>query len=77
MTDLPAQQLEVLAVLAKEGGHSVLGKQFLVATGITHPSSVKRALTRLCQRRLVFRTPITYTFSSPFLRLWLLHKGYA
>ena len=77
VTELPAQQLKVLAVLAKEGGHSVLGKQFLVATGITHPSSVKRALTRLCQRRLVFRTPTTYKFSNPFLKLWLLHKGYA
>ena len=77
VTELPAQQLKVLAVLAKEGGHSVLGKDFLVRTGITHPSSVKRALTRLCQRRLVFRTPAAYRFSNPFLKLWLLHKGYA
>jgi len=77
VTELPAQQLKVLAVLAKRGGRSVLGKDFLVGTGITHPSSVKRALTRLCQRRLVFRTPDAYRFSNPFLKLWLLHKGYA
>jgi len=77
VTELPAQQLRVLAVLAKVGSHSVLGKDFLVATGIIHPSSVKRALTRLCQRRLIFRMPTAYKFSNPFLKLWLLHKGYA
>ena len=76
VTELPAQQLKVLAILAREGGRSVLGKRFLTATGITHPSSVKRALTRLCQRRLVFRTTIDYRFSNPFLKLWLVHKGY-
>jgi len=77
VTELPAQQLKVLAVLAREGGESVLGKRFVAATGITHPSSVKRALTRLCQRRLVFRTTTDYRFSNPFLKLWLVHKGYA
>ena len=77
VTELPAQQLKVLAVLAREGGESALGKSFLAATGITHSSSVKRALTRLCERRLIFRLHSTYRFSNPFLALWLLHKGYA
>ncbi|MFC1462364.1 ATP-binding protein [Verrucomicrobiota bacterium] len=77
VTELSAQQLKVLAVLARKGGESVLGKEFVSATGITHTSSVKRALTRLCQRRLVFRSSREYRFSNPFLRLWLMHKGYS
>lgn len=77
VTELSAQQLKVLAVLARKGGASVLGKGFVSATGITHSSSVKRALTRLCERRLVFRNPEGYRFSNPFLKLWLMHKGYS
>ncbi len=73
---LPAQQLKVLATLARKGGESPLGKEFLQAAGITQPSSVKRALTMLCKRRLVFRIPKTYRFSNPFLKIWLVHKNY-
>ncbi len=76
VTELPAQQLKVLSVLARKGGSSALGKEFLQATGITHASSVKRALTRLCQRRLIFSAAGEYRFSNPFLKLWLVHKGY-
>lgn len=76
LNDLSAQQLAVLTTLARLGGTSPLGRTFVQASGITHPSSIKAALTRLVAKRLLFVFKHEHRFVNPFFRLWLAHKRY-
>ena len=54
LNQLSGQQLRCLTGLARLGGKSPFSKDFLALTGINQPGSVKKALTRLLDLRILY-----------------------
>ncbi|NCC53108.1 MAG: hypothetical protein EOM20_18105 [Spartobacteria bacterium] len=48
----------------------------LVVVGITSAASIKKALNRLVQLKVVYRHQGEYKFVNPFFKSWLLWKNY-
>ncbi len=69
------QQLRCLMGLARMGGQSPLSSRFVKAIGITQPASVKKALNRLVQLRIIYRYKKEYRFINPFFKAWLVYKN--
>ncbi len=74
LTDLTRIQIKCLYGLAKTDGYSVTGKAFLKQTGIGQPSSVKRAISLLEKKRVIYRYQKQYRFINPFFKSWLIQK---
>ncbi len=75
LTLLSDQQQRCLIGVANHGGKHPLAAQFLDATGIKQPTSVKRALTSLCKKRILTRDNREYRFANPFFSTWLRGAG--
>ncbi|MCX6579585.1 MAG: hypothetical protein NT166_05315 [Candidatus Aminicenantes bacterium] len=73
---LTGQQLRCLAGLARVGGKNLLSAEFLKVSGITQPSSVKKALQRLEQLKIIYEYKKEYKFINPFFRSWLIYKNF-
>ena len=58
------------------GGKALLSSAFIQGVGITGPASIKKALTRLVQLKIVYRHAGEYKFVNPFFKAWLLWKNY-
>jgi len=76
LVQVTGQQLKCLTGLARLGGKSPLSAAFLEGVGITLPASVKKALNRLVQIKVIYRYQGEYKFINPFFKLWLLWKNY-
>ena len=68
------QQLKLLTALARIGGKAPMSSDFLKNSGISQASSVRRALGRLGDLKILFHHENEYRFVNPFFRAWLLHK---
>lgn len=75
LVNLTAWQIKCLVGLAKMGGSSPLSSSFLKSIGGTLPSSVKKALMRLEQLKVIYRKYGEYKFINPFFKLWLLNSN--
>ena len=75
-TRLTRHQFKVLVALAKLGGRNVYSADFLAVAGVPSPSTATKALRRLVTDGLVFIHDREYRFFNPFLRAWLVSKGY-
>ena len=73
---ITGHQLKCLTGLARLGGKSPLSAAFLEGVGITLPASVKKALNRLVQVKVIYRYQGEYKFINPFFKQWLLWKNY-
>ncbi len=73
---LTGQQLKCLVGLGRMGGRTPLSTAFIQGVGITMPASVKKALNRLVQLRVIYRHEGEYKFVNPFFKRWLLWKNY-
>ena len=73
---LTNHQLRCLTTIAHMGGKSIQSGKFLEYSGILHASSVKKAVTRLVDLKILYDYKREYHFNSQFLRLWLLYKNY-
>ncbi len=71
---LTSNQLRCLTAIADLGGKTIQSGSFLKYTGITHASSVKKAVTRLVNLKILFNYKKEYQFNSPFFKTWLIHK---
>lgn len=65
-------QVRVLLGLARLGGEQPTSKRFLTESGVGQASSVTKALSRLIERGLVYRSGEGIKFFSPFFRTWML-----
>ena len=74
LTDLTKIQVRCLYGLAKADGYSVTGTAFLKQTGIGQPSSVRRAISLLEKKRIIYRYQKQYRFINPFFKSWLIQK---
>ncbi|MCP4751387.1 MAG: ATP-binding protein [Proteobacteria bacterium] len=70
------QQLKLLTTLARIGGTAPTSSRFLKQSGISQASSVRTALKRLVDLKIVFHYENEYRFVNPFFRAWLLYKGF-
>ena len=68
-------QLKCLVGIAKIGGKSPQSTEFLKISGIALPASVKKALNRLEQLKIVYRYENEYKFINPFFKSWLIFKN--
>jgi hypothetical protein len=75
LSQLTGQQLRCLMGLARLGGKSPLSAQFIKETGISQPASVKKAITRLVQLKIIYKYKKEYRFINPFFRSWLLSRN--
>lgn len=76
LVQLTGQQLRCLVGLARVGGQSPLSRDFLRASGISLPASVRRALGRLEALKVIYRREGEYRFVNPFFRSWLIYRDF-
>ncbi|MCP4150715.1 MAG: replication protein, partial [bacterium] len=76
LSRLTGQQLRCLVGLARLGGHAPLSSEFTRTTGISQPASVKKALNRLIQLKIIYRYRKEYRFVNPFFAAWLNYKNF-
>ena len=76
LTQLTGQQLKCLVGLARMGGRTPQSSAFVHGVGLALPASVKKALQRLLQLKIIYRHQGEYKFVNPFLKSWLMWKNY-
>lgn len=69
-------QLKCLVGLARMGGHAPQSSAFVQGVGLALPASVKKAIDRLAQLKIIYRYQGEYKFVNPFFKSWLLWKNY-
>jgi uncharacterized protein len=75
VSGLTSNQLRCLVGVAHLGGKGVQSGDFLKFTGILHASSVKKAISRLVDLKILYFYKKEYIFNSPFFRTWLKHSN--
>ncbi|MBA7656833.1 hypothetical protein ES703_64760 [subsurface metagenome] len=68
-------QLKCLTALAKEGGRRVYSMDFVKAVGHHSSASVNRAITRMININILFKSGKEIRFVNPFFKAWLLPRG--
>ena len=76
LVQLTGQQLKCLVGLARMGGQSPLSGAFMRGVGNIGPASIKKALNRLIQLKVIYRHEGEYKFVNPFFKTWLMWKNY-
>lgn len=72
---ITGQQIACLRALASKGGASNLSAELIAETGITLATSVRKAMSRLVEKRILFRHDKLYRYCDPFFRAWILSKN--
>jgi len=72
---ITGQQMSCLRALAAQGGKAGISGEFVAETGITLSTSVRKAMNRLVEKRILFKREKLYRFCDPFFRAWLLRKN--
>ncbi len=75
ISGLTSNQLRCLVGVANLGGTSVQSGDFLKFTGILHASSVKKAISRLVDLKILYFYKKEYIFNSPFFRTWVKYAN--
>jgi uncharacterized protein len=73
---ITGQQLRCLVSLARRGGKNPYSIDFINDSGIRQPGSIRKAITRLTDLKIIYLFNREYKFVNPFFRSWLLAKGY-
>ena len=68
-------QFKCLTALAMEGGKSVYSMNFVKAIGPHSSASVNRAITRMIDINILFKSGKEIRFVNPFFKIWLLPRG--
>jgi len=68
-------QLKCLTALARVGGKQVYSMDFVSAVGPHSSASVNRAITRMIDINILFKSGKEIKFVNPFFKAWLLPQG--
>jgi hypothetical protein len=68
-------QIKCLRALAEEGGRRVYSMDFVKAVGHQSSASVNRAMTRMININILFKSGKEIRFVNPFFKAWLLPRG--
>lgn len=69
--NLTAKQREFITALAKEPEASIFSKEFLISNKLGTSSGVQRIIKSLIEKYIIEKENGKYSFSDPFLPLWL------
>ena len=72
---ISAQQQRCLLGLARQVVTAPLSAGFLSVVGIPQPGSVKKAIGRLVELRIVYKAGKEYRFTNPFFKAWLVSRN--
>jgi hypothetical protein len=72
---ISSQQKRCLLGIAHQGGRAPFAGSFLKFTGIMQPGSVKKAIARLIDLRLIYVVDSEYKFTNPFFKAWLIAES--
>jgi hypothetical protein len=72
LTDL---QFKCLSALARQGGRRVYSMEFVKAVGPHSSASVNRAMTRMIDINILFKSGKEIRFVNPFFKIWLVPRG--
>ncbi|NQT94003.1 MAG: ATP-binding protein [Lentisphaerae bacterium] len=72
---ITGQQMACLRALAAKGGASTLSVELVSGTGIALVTSIRKAMNRLVEKRILFREATTYRFCDPFFRTWIMSNN--
>lgn len=73
---ITGQQMACLRALATKGGAANLSSELVLETGIALVTSVRKAMNRMVEKRILFRDGRVYRFCDPFFRAWLLRSNF-
>ena len=73
---ITAIQLKCLVAVAKEGGRNTSSREFITLSGVTHATTISKALKRLKDLKILFYINGEYKFVNPFFAQWLVHMNY-
>lgn len=68
-------QLKCLTALARQGGKRIYSMDFVKAVGPHSSASVNRAITRMINITILFKSGKEVRFVNPFFKAWLLPRG--
>ena len=68
-------QIRCLLAIAREGGNNILSVAFLKSAGVNNPSSVQRAMTRMVNLNILYKSKKEHRFVTPFFRAWVNYRG--
>lgn len=68
-------QLKCLSALARKGGMKIYSMDFLKTVGPHSSASVNRAITRMIDINILFKSDKEVRFVNPFFKAWLLVRG--
>ena len=71
LAGLTANSLNVLRSLSALGGEHVTAAEFIQRSKVSNASSVKKALTSMADRKIVFKAEDRWRFTNPFFGVWL------
>jgi hypothetical protein len=72
---ISSQQMRCLVGIAQQGGKSPFSASFMKLTGINQPGSVKKAMARLIDLKLIYVVDGEYKFTNPFFKAWLIAEN--
>ncbi len=73
---LTSIQLKCLTAVARLGGKNTTSRDFIRATGVTHATTIRKALSRHVELKILFNNDGEYRFVNPFFARWLVHVNY-
>ena len=73
---LSRYQMKALVALAKFGGERIYSSDFLQRAEMPSTATLTKALKRLTDDRLIYNYQKCYRFFNPFLRAWLVSRGF-
>lgn len=73
---LSRYQLKALVALAKFGGEKVYSSEFMRRAEMPSTATLTKSLKRLTDDRLIYNYQKRYHFFNPFLRAWLINRGF-
>ncbi len=73
---LTATQIKCLTAVARVGGRNTSSAEFIRACGIVLPSTIRKALTRLEQLKIVYWCNGEFKYVNPFFAQWLVFMNY-
>lgn len=73
---LTAIQLKCLTAVAHAGGGNTSSREFIKESGVAQPSSIRKALKRLVELKILFMVEGEFRFVNPFFGRWLVHMNY-
>lgn len=73
---LTSIQIKCLTAVAKIGGKSISSAEFMKTAGVRIPTTIRKALMRLVELKILYIRNTEFKFVNPFFAQWLVFMNY-